>query len=90
MESFLEKRRQLEHVFLDDIQALREDYSQQLEEIRIADAEEYNALKTRLENEIQVCAFDRAVSGRGEMEADKLFDSSFFKKKKEKGKEWCA
>lgn len=62
---------------MDDIQALREDYSRQLEEIRIADAEEYTALKIRLENEIQACGPEKEITSRGEMESEQS-DSYFY------------
>lgn len=37
-----------------------EDYEDQLQQIRVQDAEEYNQVKIKLENDVQVCRFMKA------------------------------
>ena len=53
MEKLFEKRGQMEQAFLERFLATAEDYQKQLEEMRSADAEDYNVLKVRSE---QLCS----------------------------------
>ena len=53
MEKLFEKRGQMEQAFLEHFLATAEDYQKQLEEMRSADAEDYNVLKVRSE---QLCS----------------------------------
>ena len=49
-------RRSKELEYLEHLLRRVEDYENQLHQLRVQDAEEYNATKIRLENEVQVCA----------------------------------
>lgn len=53
VEKLFEKRGQMEQAFLERFLATAEDYQKQLEEMRSADAEDYNVLKVRSE---QMCS----------------------------------
>lgn len=53
MQQLFERRSKLEQDFMERYLAAAEDYHCQLEELRVADAEDYNVLKIRLETDIQ-------------------------------------
>mmetsp|Transcript_18056 Transcript_18056/g.45712 ORF Transcript_18056/g.45712 Transcript_18056/m.45712 type:complete len:694 (-) Transcript_18056:255-2336(-) len=53
MDNLFEKRSQIEHNFMEATQERAEQYFKALEDLRVADAEEYNILKIRLESDIQ-------------------------------------
>ena len=52
----MSSRRAKELEYLEHLLRRVEDYENQLHQLRVQDAEEYNATKIRLENEVQVCA----------------------------------
>lgn len=53
MTALFEKRRAMEQMFMEKAQAHADKYQEELEQIRVDDAEEYNILKIRLETDIQ-------------------------------------
>ncbi|GMH33905.1 hypothetical protein BSKO_01739 [Bryopsis sp. KO-2023] len=53
MQQMFDKRGKLEQDFMERYLAAAEDYHKQLEDLRVADAEDYNVLKIRLETDIQ-------------------------------------
>lgn len=53
-ESTMSGRRSKELEYLEHLLRRVEDYETQLHQLRVQDAEEYNATKIRLENEVQV------------------------------------
>lgn len=60
MEGLFEKRSSAEQAFLERYMAAAEGYERQLEELRCADAEDYNLLKVRcaLQTPLPVCIAD--------------------------------
>lgn len=53
MKNLFEKRDKMEIDFMEKYLETAQDYHMQLEQLRVADAEEYNILKIRLETDIQ-------------------------------------
>ena len=64
MEKLFEKRGQMEQAFLERFLATAEDYQKQLEEMRLADAEDYNVLKVRSEQLCSSASACRAAIGQ--------------------------
>ena len=56
-EDMMLKRRNKEEEFMLAREASVEDYEQQLQHLRVHDAEEYNIVKIRLETDVQVGGF---------------------------------
>ena len=50
----MQGRRDKEHEFMESRQKRVDDYEQQLQHLRVQDAEEYNMVKSKLETDVQV------------------------------------
>lgn len=53
MAALIKERLAMETTFQEDMQARKEEFAKALDDIRDADAEEYNILKVRLESDLQ-------------------------------------